>query len=204
MYLLRIPFWLRRCLPKGLWGMPAGIQLSLYLTFDDGPHPEITPFVLAQLAKYKAKGTFFCVGDNVLKYPEVYQQILTEGHKVGNHTFHHLNGWKTKAQDYIDDVSLAKQQIDAPLFRPPYGRIRHSQAKALNNAGFEVVYWSLLSGDFDVNLSPQDCLKNVSERMRPGDIIVFHDSEKAWDRLSFVLPLILEQVTNQGWQLKSL
>lgn len=204
MYLLRIPSGLRHWLPKGRWEMPVGTQPALYLTFDDGPHPEITPFVLAQLAKYEAKGTFFCVGDNVRKYPEVYQQILAEGHSVGNHTFHHLNGWKTKAQDYIDDVSLAKQQIDGPLFRPPYGRIRHAQAKRLAAAGFEVIYWSLLSGDFDINLSPQSCLKNVSEKMRPGDIIVFHDSEKAWARLSFVLPLILEQATKQGWQLKSL
>lgn len=204
MYLLRIPFGLRRCLPNGLWDMPAGIQPSLYLTFDDGPHPEITPFVLAQLAKYKAKGTFFCVGDNVRKYPEVYQQILAGGHRVGNHTFHHLSGWKTKVQNYLDDIALAKQQINSPLFRPPYGRIRSSQAKALSKAGFEVIYWSLLSGDFDMNLSPQACLKNVSENMRPGDIVVFHDSEKAWDRLSFVLPLILAQAAKQNWQLKSL
>lgn len=204
MYLLRIPFGLRRGLPNGLWDMPAGIQPSLYLTFDDGPHPEITPFVLAQLAKYKAKGTFFCVGDNVRKYPEVYQQILAGGHRVGNHTFHHLSGWKTKVQNYLDDIALAKQQINSPLFRPPYGRIRSSQAKALSKAGFEVIYWSLLSGDFDMNLSPQACLKNVSENMRPGDIVVFHDSEKAWDRLSFVLPLILAQAAKQNWQLKSL
>jgi len=184
--------------------MPVGTQPALYLTFDDGPHPEITPFVLAQLAKYKAKGTFFCVGDNVRKYPEVYRQILSEGHRTGNHTFHHLNGWKNKTQEYLNDAALAKQRIDSPLFRPPYGRIRYAQAKRLAAAGFEVIYWSLLSGDFDINLSPQSCLKNVSEKMRPGDIIVFHDSEKAWDRLSFVLPLILEQATKQGWQLKSL
>lgn len=184
--------------------MPPGIQLSVYLTFDDGPHPEATPFVLDILAKYQAKATFFCVGNNVQKYPMIYQQLIREGHQVGNHTYHHVNGWKVKTKRYLDDIRLARRYIDSDLFRPPYGWIRGKQGRKLISEGMRLVYWSLLSGDFDTELSPQDCLQNVLSRIKPGDVVVFHDSAKALPRLQFVLPKVLELCSQKGWQLKSL
>lgn len=204
MYLLSVPHFIRVWMPKGLWGKPPGIQLSVYLTFDDGPHQEATPFVLDMLSKYKAKATFFCVGNNVKKYPTIYQRILEEGHTTGNHTFNHLNGWKTNSERYLEDIRLARQSIDSDLFRPPYGRIRGKQGKLIKETGMCLVYWSLLSGDFDVELSPSKCLQNVINHIKPGDIVVFHDSAKAFPRLQFVLPKVLEFCNQKGWRTKSL
>lgn len=204
MYLLRIPQTIRKWMPPGIWEMPPGIQLSVYLTFDDGPHPEATPFVLRQLKEYQAKATFFCVGKNVQEQPEIYKQILSDGHRVGNHTFNHLNGWKTSPVKYQKDIEQASAFINSSLFRPPYGRIRPGQAKVLKTEGMQLVYWSLLSGDFDEDLSPQKCLENVLGHIRPGDVVVFHDSAKAFPRLRYVLPKVLELCRKKGWQLKSL
>lgn len=204
MYLIKVPPLIRRFVPKGIWEMPPGIQLSVYLTFDDGPHPEATPFILDILKKYQGKATFFCVGNNVRKYPKIYERILQEGHKTGNHTFNHLNGWKTNTEKYLEDIRLARKQIESNLFRPPYGRIKKRQSNLLKKEGMQLVYWSLLSGDFDIELSPQRCLENVVKQIKPGDIVVFHDSEKAWTKLQFVLPKVLEFCGKKGWKLKSL
>lgn len=204
MYLIRVPSWIRKRMPAGQWDMPPGIQLAVYLTFDDGPHPEITPFVLEQMEEYQAKGTFFCLGKNVVAYPEIYNRILSAQHKTGNHTFNHLSGWRTDLSDYLSDVRRARKNIDSSLFRPPYGRIRKKQACMLAKEGMKLIYWSLLSGDFDVDLSPQKCLENVTKNIQPGDIIVFHDSEKAAERLRYVLPRVLALCRKNGWQLKSL
>lgn len=203
-YLLRVPALLTKLLPDGIWKMPSGPETTVFFTFDDGPHPEITPFVLSELKRYEAQGTFFCVGDNVRKYPEVYQQILEEGHSVGNHTFHHLKGSRTKSGIYLEDVKKAAGYIQSSLFRPPYGRIRHRQAKLLVAAGYRTVYWSLLTGDFDPNLSPERCLEQTLLRLRPGDILVFHDSAKAWDRLRYALPRLLEYCQNQKFRMLGL
>lgn len=184
--------------------MSSGPEAKVYLTFDDGPHPEITPFVLRLLKQYGGHGTFFCVGDNVRKYPQVYRQIVEEGHSVGNHTYHHLKGSRTKNRVYLDDIRKAAAHIRSPLFRPPYGRIRHSQARLLSAAGYRVIYWSLLTGDFDGNLSPERCLEQTVLRVRPGDIIVFHDSAKAWDRLSYVLPRLLEYCNTREFGIEAL
>src|SRR4051794_39226777 len=174
MYLVKTPWWLRSLYSSGfIWKMPAD-KKELYLTFDDGPHPTITPFVLACLKQYNAKATFFCVGENVKRFPDVYEQILADGHAVGNHTYNHLNGWKTGDITYLKNVILARQIIESNLFRPPYGRIAKSQVKELAPE-FQIIMWDILSGDFDLNLSPQRCFANVISNVSSGSVIVFHD-----------------------------
>lgn len=197
-YLTSSPWWLRRLYPDCLWEMPKDGG-KVYLTFDDGPHPEATPLVLDMLAAAGAKASFFCIGDNVRKYPEIYQRILAEGHRVGNHSFHHLNGWKTSDSDYLEDIRKASELIDSPIFRPPYGRIRRSQIRALRNTGMRPVMWSLLSGDFDLKLSEEKCAQNVLRNLAPGHIVVFHDSQKALQKIKYALPLVLQLISERGW-----
>jgi len=206
MYLIQTPGILRTLAPAfSIWEktVPAA-EPAVYLTFDDGPHPEATPFVLDQLAAYKGRGTFFCIGKNVVEYPHIYQRILDEGHAVGNHTHNHLKGWATDTATYIENVRQAAQFINSKLFRPPYGRIKRMQARHLHESGYSIIMWSLLSGDFDMGLSPERCLENVVFHLKPGDIVVFHDSRKAWDRLRFVLPRVLELCKKNQWQVKPL
>ena len=197
-YLTSSPWWLRRLYPDCLWEMPKDGG-KVYLTFDDGPHPEATPLVLDMLAAAGAKASFFCIGDNVRKYPEIYQRILAEGHRVGNHSFHHLNGWKTSDSDYLEDIRKASELIDSPIFRPPFGRIRRSQIRALRNTGMRPVMWSLLSGDFDLKLSEEKCAENVLRNLAPGHIVVFHDSQKALQKIKYALPLVLQLISERGW-----
>lgn len=170
--------------------MPV-IDNEVYLTFDDGPHPDITPFVLDLLKEYDAKATFFCIGNNVLKYPFIYKRIIDEGHSVGNHTYQHLNGWKTSDKDYLEDIIHAQKYIDSKLFRPPYGRITRFQTQAIK-AIFKIIMWDILSGDFDQKISGEECLANVLTNITAGSIVVFHDSEKAFGRLSYALPKTLQ------------
>ena len=181
-------------------------ETSVYVTFDDGPHPEITPFVLAELKKINAKATFFCIGKNVEKYPEIYNQILEEGHAVGNHTQNHKNGWNTSNVVYFRDVLSASNKINSNLFRPPYGRIKYSQGTGIQKLlpNVKIVMWDVLSGDFDVEITPEECLSNVTENTRAGSIIVFHDSEKAFERLEFTLPKFLAHCKEQNWEMKAL
>jgi len=206
MYLKRMPALLRALAPaQTIWSMPAGkADPAVYLTFDDGPHPVATPYALSQLQTYDAKATFFCLGKNVASYPALYQQILEAGHSTGNHTHNHLKGWKTPTAAYITDTLTATKWISSTLFRPPYGRIRRMQARGLQERGFRIIMWSLLSGDFDTGITGKTCLENVIFSVRPGDIVVFHDSEKAWERMQFALPRVLEYCVQQGWALKSL
>jgi peptidoglycan/xylan/chitin deacetylase (PgdA/CDA1 family) len=206
-YLVKTPGWLRRALSKRLiWNMPATGTPTVYLTFDDGPHPTITPFVLKQLAEYDAKATFFCVGNNVSLYPGIYAQVLAAEHTTGNHTYDHINGWKTAIEPYLDNINKAKQLIDSQLFRPPYGRISPAQIKRLaaSGGGWKICMWSVLSADFDTNKSPQQCIDNVLKNIAPGSIVVFHDSEKAWDRLSVALPAVLAYCRQQGWAMAAI
>lgn len=170
----------------------------IYLTFDDGPHPVATPFVLEQLKNHQAKATFFCIGKNVQAYPDIYQRILEEGHQPGNHTQDHLNGWKTDIALYLENIQQAGKLIRSSLFRPPYGRISSAQARQLKD--YKVVMWTVLSGDFDTSLSKEKCLSNVLSQVSEGSIIVFHDSEKAWERMSFVLPVVLEHFSKKGYE----
>ena len=206
-YFIKTPWWLKKLNPGLIWDMKTD-QKILYLTFDDGPHPQVTGFVLDLLKKYNAKGTFFCIGKNVEKHPDVYQRICEEGHAVGNHTYSHLNGWKTKDEEYLNDISLAAKSIQSNLFRPPYGRITNYQAKSIINAmgvsNAKIIMWDILSADFDTNIKPQKSMKNVISNARPGSIIVFHDTEKAFPRLEATLPATLDFFIGKGYQFNSL
>ena len=197
MYLVKTPWLLRQLYSSLIWHLPNE-ENKIYLTFDDGPHPTITPFVLDVLKKYNAKATFFCIGKNVTSHPEIYLRIIEEGHRVGNHTYSHLNGWKAKDREYFADILEAEQVIETDLFRPPYGRISRVQAKEILPK-FKIIMWDILSGDFDIKLSPQKCLEYVTKKTKPGSIIVFHDSEKAFPRLEYALPKALEFFAEKGF-----
>ena len=199
-----IPSWFIKLNPSMVWTIPTK-EKELYLTFDDGPHEIATPFVLDQLKEHNAKATFFCVGKNVKSHPEIYKRILDEGHTPGNHTFNHLNGWKTKNNIYVRDIAEAANYIDSKLFRPPYGRVSPFVSKMLRNKlHYKIIMWHILSGDFDEKLSMQKCAENVLLYAKPGSIIVFHDSSKAWKRMSFALPKILQYYSNEGFTFKAI
>jgi peptidoglycan/xylan/chitin deacetylase (PgdA/CDA1 family) len=205
MYLVKAAWWLKAMYPSYIWHIQEEEKI-MYLTFDDGPHATVTPFVLQQLQQYNAKATFFCIGKNVVEQPTIYQQILNDGHSIGNHTHNHLNGWKTNDASYLNNIKLAEQSIQSNLFRPPYGRIKKSQAKQLmlRNTNMKIVMWDVLSGDFDTQLSPQKCLDNVLKNVTQGSIVVFHDSEKAFERLQYALPKTLEHFSNLGYTFKAI
>lgn len=204
-YLVKTPGWLKKFYKQCTWSIPVTDKI-LYLSFDDGPHPTITPFVLDELKKYGAKASFFCIGKNVLAFPEVYKRIIEEGHSVGNHSFHHLNGWKTADATYLDDIAAAKKYIDSNLYRPPYGRITKFQLKQLSLPRFNLkaVMWSVLSGDFDKGITPERCLKNVLYKCKPGSIVVFHDSEKAAERMRYALTGALQHYAKEGYRFEKI
>ncbi|HTO15268.1 MAG TPA: polysaccharide deacetylase family protein [Edaphocola sp.] len=178
--------------------------MDIYITFDDGPHPQITPWVLEQLENYNAKATFFCIGKNVVEYPDIYNQIIEKGHIVGNHTHNHLRGRKTKADSYIADILQAQKFIDSKLFRPPYGSINSLQTKKLHQLGFKIILWNIIPGDWDSKVSPEKCLENIILNIVPGSIIVLHDSVKARENMEYVLPKILEYGQKNKWNFKVL
>jgi len=204
-YLAKTPKWVRKLFGRSTWEVRDS-EKNIYLTFDDGPHPSITPFVLDELDKYGAKATFFCIGRNVAENPSVYKEILARGHSVGNHTHNHLNGWKTKSADYIANVLKAREYIDSELFRPPYGRITGMQHRELTQMGkpFRIVMWSVLSGDFDTRLSPERCYKNIVDHTGSGSVVVFHDSEKAKERMCYCLPAVLKYFSGKGYLFKKI
>ena len=187
-----------RLFPELIWHITHRDEQKkhIYLTFDDGPTPEVTPWVLEQLRKYNAKATFFCLGRNVDRYPELYQQILDEGHAVGNHSYSHLKGSQTKSTEYYDDIKLAGETIQSRLYRPPYGRFRKSQIRELRKK-YQIVMWDVLSQDYDQSITPEKCLFNVMENVRPGSIVVFHDSMKAKENLYYTLPVLLEKYSGE-------
>ncbi len=201
MYLIKTPWWIKKWIyPAYIWDQPPG-EKKIYLTFDDGPHADATNFALDELKKYQAKATFFCIGKNVVELPVIYKRILDEGHSVGNHTFNHFNGWKTADGLYFDNIREAALHIDSDLFRPPYGKITRFQAKQLKEKlHYKIVMWSVLSGDFDIHLSPEACWKNVQKATRDGAIIVFHDSAKAMERMAYALPRVLDFFCEKGFQ----
>ena len=205
MYFVKPPWLVKKFYPDCVWDIKSS-EKNIYLTFDDGPHPTITGFVLDELKKYDAKATFFCIGKNVLAYQDVYQRIISEGHAIGNHTYDHLNGWKTDDDAYQKNIMEASRVIKSILFRPPYGRITRSQLKKLRSAPvkLKIIMWSVLSGDFDRKITGEKCYSNVITNTTPGSIIVFHDSEKAYDRLVYSLPLVLEYLSKKGYAFKSL
>lgn len=181
----------------------AGCENELFLTFDDGPTPEITPWVLDTLKRYNAKATFFCVGENVLNNPEIYRRIIDDGHAVGNHSFSHLKGWNTTTKSYIDDIIKAKEFIKTNLFRPPYGRIKPAQSFELKK-DFYIIMWDVLSKDYDESIDKQKCLNYVLNHSEEGSIIVFHDTCKAKKNLEFVLPKVLEHYSEKGFIFKAI
>ncbi|SRX72257.1 polysaccharide deacetylase family protein [Aequorivita antarctica] len=185
-----MPRFIQRLYPERIWAFSRKSN-AVYLTFDDGPIPEITPWVLDELKKYNAKATFFCIGENVKKHPEIYRRILSEGHSVGNHTFNHLKGTKTETSPYIKNVLLAEEIINSKLFRPPYGKITSKQSKILQKKGFKIVMWDIISYDYDATVSEEECLQNVLKYIKAGSVVVFHDSLKAEKNLRYVLPKVL-------------
>ena len=202
MYRVRPPYLLKKLYPRGVWRKDRK-EKKIYLTFDDGPVPEVTPWVLDILKSYAIKGTFFCVGENVKQNKELYQRILRENHAVGNHTYNHVDGWKTSLTDYLKNVEKCEQQLQSRLFRPPYGRIRKKQQKALESH-YSIIMWDVLSGDYDHQTSPEKCLQNVMRNVRNGSIIVFHDSVKAKKNINYALPRFIEQAKVKGYLFEKL
>jgi peptidoglycan-N-acetylglucosamine deacetylase len=202
MYLVKTPQFIQKLFPNFTWRIPSDEKV-LYLTFDDGPIPDVTPWVLDQLKQYDAQATFFCVGDNIRKNPEIFGQVVEAGHAVGNHTFNHLNGWTTDNVKYFLNVRRCAHQVHSSLFRPPYGRLMPKQAEFLQRH-YRIVMWDVLSGDFDPELTPEQCLSNVLKNAKQGSIVVMHDSLKAWERLEYVLPKVLEHFAAKGYQFRRL
>lgn len=206
MYLVKSPWLLKKFYANNLiWDIPKDDK-TIYITFDDGPIPIVTPFVLETLKKFSAKATFFCIGDNIDKHPDIFKQIIAEGHGVGNHTYNHLKGWETATENYISNALKCQKLTQSNLFRPPYGRIKKDQIKQLrsNIEGLKIIMWDVLSGDFDINLSPEKCLQNVLKHTKPGSIVVFHDSLKAKDRMEYTLPRALAHWQKAGYTFKAL
>lgn len=202
MYLIKTPQFIQSLFPNFVWKIPTS-EKKMYLTFDDGPIPEVTPWVLETLKEYNAKATFFCVGDNVLKHPEVFQQVLDEGHTVGNHTFNHLNGWSSENLPYFLNTRRCAELVKSDLFRPPYGRVKRGQAMFLQRH-YKVVMWDILSGDFDKKITPKQCADNVIKNAKEGSIVVFHDSLKAEENLKYALREVLNHFSNLGYSFQTL
>jgi len=205
MYLIKSPFLLKWYYPSLLWNKSRTNKV-IYLTFDDGPIPNVTDFVLKTLKAFNAKATFFCIGDNIVKHPEVYAKVVNAGHAIGNHTFNHLKGWNTDDETYIENTLKCQFLTQTNLFRPPYGRIKKSQISNLKSQipNLEIVMWDVLSGDFDTSLSPKKCYQNVIKNTENGSIIVFHDSLKAFDRLAYALPKVLKYFSEKGFTFSTL
>ena len=203
-------YFVKRIFPNYVWDIPNN-ENKVFLTFDDGPTPEITEWTLELLKQYNAKATFFCIGNNIEKHPAIFQKIIQDNHAVGNHTFNHLKGWKTANDVYVDNVLLCNIEMaerrmqnaetknnqqpttdNRQLFRPPYGKIKPSQSRELRKLGYKIIMWDVLSRDFDQTITPEKCLDNVLKNVEAGSIIVFHDSKKAEQNLRYVLPKTLE------------
>ena len=215
MHFFSVPSTIQWLIPSCTW-RKVGQEKVIYLTFDDGPHPEITAWVIDELKKHQIKATFFCVGDNLKKHPETAKQLLTEGHQIGNHTMHHIKGWKHKNVDYIKDIEdcdteirkiheqMNDEKAQPRLFRPPYGQIKPSQIKLLRAKGYEIIQWSDLSCDYDKHLNCEKSLSALVKNAKPGSIVVFHDSEKAENQLKQILPSYLEAMLAEGFTFETL
>lgn len=224
MYLVKSPRLLKWYYPSLTWNKSRSEKV-IYLTFDDGPIPIVTDFVLETLKNYNAKATFFCIGDNIKKHPEIFERLKNAGHAIGNHTFNHLRGWDTEDEIYFENFKKCQALTQSNLFRPPYGRIKKSQIEQVmsydlgvtslniqpynsqaltHNSQMQIVMWDVLSGDFDVNLSPEKCFQNVIKHTKNGSIVVFHDSLKAFERLKYALPKVLEHFSTLGFECRTL
>ena len=215
MHFFSVPSTIQWLIPSCTW-RKVGQEKVIYLTFDDGPHPEITAWVINELKKHQIKATFFCVGDNLKKHPETAKQLLTEGHQIGNHTMHHIKGWKHKNVDYLKDIEdcdteirkiheqMNDEKAQPRLFRPPYGQIKPSQIGLLREKGYEIIQWSDLSCDYDKHLNCEKSLSALVKNAKPGSIVVFHDSEKAENQLKQILPSYLEAMLAEGFTFETL
>lgn len=203
MYLIKTPRVIQKLFPSFHWRVENPESSVIYFTFDDGPIPQLTPWVIEQLAAFNAKATFFCVGNNARRYPELMAETIAAGHSVGNHTMHHLDGWKSENVPYFHDVRHCALQVKSSLFRPPYGRLKPAQAQFLTRH-YDVVMWDVLSGDFDPALTAEDCYQNVVRNAKPGSIVVFHDSLKAEEKVRAVLPRLLQYYADLGYRFEAL
>lgn len=205
MYLVKSPLLLKWYYASLTWNKSRD-EKAIYLTFDDGPIPDVTEFVLKTLKDQDVKATFFCIGDNIRKHPQLIQQLLDDGHKVGNHTYNHLKGWKTDDKTYLENFEACQELTKSKLFRPPYGRIKKSQIREIRRRypDMNIIMWDVLSGDFDLGLSPESCYQNVSKHVENGSIIVFHDSLKAFERLQYALPRVVAELKAKGYQFRTL
>lgn len=206
LYWIKTNALIKKIFSNYIWDIP-NIENKIYLTFDDGPTPEITEWTLEELAKHNAKATFFCIGNNIQKHPDIFEKIILEGHSIGNHTFNHLNSWKTGNEKYIENSKLCESEIcsrkfsglKSKIFRPPYGKIKLLQSYKLRKLGFKIIMWDVLSADFDTKTAPEKCLENVIKNVKSGSIIVFHDSIKAFPNLKYTLPLALKHWKEKGF-----
>jgi peptidoglycan/xylan/chitin deacetylase (PgdA/CDA1 family) len=201
LYWIKTPQIIKRLFSNQVWDIPNK-ENKIYLTFDDGPTPEITEWVLGILKENNIKATFFCIGNNIQKHPEIFNKVINDGHGIGNHTFNHKNGWKTTTADYIENVELCQKQllnIKSKIFRPPYGKIKPSQSKKLRKLGYKIIMWDILTADFDAKISKEKCLENATQKVTSGSIIVFHDSIKAFRNLEYALPKTIQILKQRGF-----
>jgi len=214
LYWIKTSALIKKIFSNYVWDI-SNVENKIYLTFDDGPTPEITEWVLEELQKHNAKATFFCIGNNIEKHPDIFAKVIRDGHSIGNHTFNHLNGWKTSTRQYIENsIQWSAVSGQSPncklksehcnLFRPPYGKIKTSQSKKLRQLGNKIIMWDVLSADFDPSISPEKCLQNVIENVTSGSIIVFHDSVKAFPNLEYTLPKAMKYWKKKGFVFEKL
>ncbi len=211
LYFVKTPNLIQKIYDDLVWSFSSS-KKEIYLTFDDGPTPEITEWTLKTLKQFNAKATFFCIGENVKNHPHIFKQVINEGHAIGNHTHNHLNGWKSGNATYFKNIDDAEKIIKSlipnyklqtnKLFRPPYGKIKRKQAKHLINQGYKIIMWDVLSADFDQSISVEKCLKNVLKNTTKGSIIIFHDSVKAEKNIKHALPKVLAYFTKKGFKFK--
>ena len=215
---IKTPLVAKKLFPNYIWDINT-LEKEIYLTFDDGPTPQITNWTLNVLKQYNAKATFFCIGNNIQKHPDIFQNILNDGHVIGNHTQNHIKGWKNSAKAYLKNTLEAQELIDYQipssliinrqslnpnLFRPPYGRITPKQGKKLMELGYKIIMWDVLSFDWDKNITQETCLKNVVSKAKNGSIVVFHDSVKASKNMQYALPKVLDYFGEKGFSFKPL
>ena len=222
---VKTPLVVKKMFPNYVWDIASSVK-TIYLTFDDGPTPEITNWNLNTLNEFNAKATFFCIGNNIEKHPDIFKNILKNGHSIGNHTQNHIKGWKTKTKNYFENIELCesvlksqitnsnaqiqkssivnRKSLGSNLFRPPYGQITPQQARKLIKQDYKIIMWDVLSFDWDRTVSPETCLKNVISKAKSGSIIVFHDSVKASKNMTYALPKVLDFFTREGYVFKGI
>ncbi|MCF8362087.1 MAG: polysaccharide deacetylase family protein [Prolixibacteraceae bacterium] len=199
---VHLPKWITKLFPLAVWTIPTGEKV-VYLTFDDGPIPEVTPQVLDILKEKNIEATFFCVGENVWRYPDLFEHIKDEGHSVGNHTYNHLQGIKCSRQYYIDNIEKANNLIGSNMFRPPHGLMKQSQYYSILNK-YKIVMWDVISCDYDPDLSPETCYRNVIDYVSDGSIITFHDSLKAEHNVLNALPRVIDYLLEEGYTFRKI